>query len=147
MADERVIADRLHSAAIHLLRRVRRVDIATRLPAARLSALSVVVFGGPISLGDLAAAEQVRPPSMSRIIRELEDQGLVVRDADPSDRRAIRIRATAAGERLLMHGRNARIEQLAEWIRALDPEELSLLDDASKILARVFVVPKRDQER
>jgi DNA-binding MarR family transcriptional regulator len=147
MVDERAIADRLHSAAIHLLRRVRRVDVATGLPAARLSALSVVVFGGPISLGDLAAAEQVRPPSMSRIIRELEDQGLVVRDADPSDRRAIRISATPAGERLLMRGRSARIDRLAEWLRALDPNELLLLDEASRILARIFVAPRRDQAK
>ncbi len=62
------VADRLHSAAIHLLRRVRKQDAATGEGPARLSALSVLVFGGPMTLGQLAAAEQVKPPTMSRIV-------------------------------------------------------------------------------
>ncbi len=56
------VADRLHSAAIHLLRRLRRTDEATGLSPARLSALSVVVYAGPRTLGELAGIEQVRPP-------------------------------------------------------------------------------------
>jgi len=62
-----VVADGLHSAAIHLLRRVRKQDTKTGEGPARLSALSVLVFGGPKTLGELAAAEQVRPPTMTRI--------------------------------------------------------------------------------
>ena len=64
----------LHSAAIHLLRRVRKQDAATGEGPARLSALSVLVFGGPMTLGQLAAAEQVKPPTMSRIVTGLERQ-------------------------------------------------------------------------
>jgi DNA-binding MarR family transcriptional regulator len=145
MADERAIADRLHSAAIHLLRRVRRVDEATGLSGAKLSALSVVVFGGPISLRDLAAAEQVRPPSMTRTVRELELEGLITRETDASDRRVTRIRATAKGERLLKEGRGARINLLADLLQALDFDELSLLDQASNVLERLFSAPKRDR--
>jgi DNA-binding MarR family transcriptional regulator len=144
MADEFAIADRLHSVAIHLLRRVRRVDDATGLTAAKLSALSVVVFGGPIALHALAAAEQVRPPSMTRTVRELEADGLVVRGSDEADRRVIWIRATAKGKRLLQQGRSARIGLLAEWLRGLDRADLAVLDEASKILGRVLAIPRRE---
>jgi DNA-binding MarR family transcriptional regulator len=144
MADEFAIADRLHSVAIHLLRRMRRVDEATGLTAAKLSALSVVVFGGPISLHALAAAEQVRPPSMTRTVRELEADGLIARVPDEADRRVIRIRATPKGKRLLQQGRSARIGLLAEWLRGLDREELAVVVEASTILERVLAVPRRD---
>jgi DNA-binding MarR family transcriptional regulator len=146
MADELAIADRLHSAAIHLLRRVRRVDEATGLSGAKLSALSVVVFAGPISLRDLAAAEQVRPPSMTRTVGELELDGLITRESDDSDRRVTRIRATAKGEQLLKEGRGARIKLLADLLRALDSDELRQLDEASKTLERLFSAPTRDRK-
>src|SRR5512134_1777173 len=76
-------ADRLHSAAIQLLRRLRREDNRWGLSAPRLSALSVLVFGGrPLTLGELANAEQVRPPTMTRLVSALESQGLVSRASD-----------------------------------------------------------------
>ena len=95
------MADRLHSAAIHLLRRLRKQDEAAGLGAARLSALSVVVFGGPLTLGELAAAEQVRPPTMTRIVAGLEEAGLVARETDARDRRVVRVTATGRGRRLM----------------------------------------------
>src|SRR5918996_5775251 len=91
------LADRWHSLAIHLLRRLRREDVKAGLTGPRLSALSVVVFGGPITLGDLAAAEQVKPPTMTRLVRALESEGLVRRENDPQDGRIVRLRATAKG--------------------------------------------------
>src|SRR2546427_13059204 len=81
------IADRLHSAAIHLLRSLRTEDSASGLSGPRLSALSVVVFAGPIAMSALAAAEQVRPPTMTRLVAELERRGLVERARSPADRR------------------------------------------------------------
>src|SRR6476620_9665201 len=110
------IADRLHSAAIHLLRRVRKQDAATGEGPARLSALSVLVFGGPMTLGQLAAAEQVRPPTMSRIVTGLERSRLAERKADSKDARRVRIRATPGGERLLHEGRRRTIEYLARHL-------------------------------
>src|SRR5882672_7098612 len=98
------LADRLHSAAIHLLRRLRREDDASGLPAPQLSALSVIVFGGPLTLGALAAAEQVRPPTITKLVATLEAAGLVEREVDPDDRRVARVRATARGSRLLQDG-------------------------------------------
>ena len=103
-ADAGELADRLHSAAIHLLRRLRREDDASGLPAPQLSALSVIVFGGPITLGALAAAEQVRPPTISKLVATLEEAGLVEREIDEADRRVMRVRATSRGTRLLQEG-------------------------------------------
>src|ERR671929_273106 len=101
-------ADRFHSAAIHALRHVRREDPTSGLSAARLSALSVLVFGGARTLGELAAAEHVRPATMSRIVQALEQEGLVRREADPGDGRVTRLRATAKGERVMWRGRQRR---------------------------------------
>src|SRR5688572_26678519 len=113
------LADRWHSLAIHLLRRLRREDTATALTGPRLSALSVVVFGGPLTLGELAAAEQVRPPTMTRLVTALEAAGLVTREPDPGDGRLTRIRATAKGRTLLLRGRARRVAALTDQLRAL----------------------------
>jgi len=127
-------ATRLHSAAIHLLRRLRREDDASGLSAPRLSALSVIVFGGPLSLGALAAAEQVRPPTMTRIVAALEGAGPLTREPDPHDGRAIVIRATTAGQRLLEQGRDRRTAVLARQLAALAPDDLATLKRAAELL-------------
>jgi DNA-binding MarR family transcriptional regulator len=132
-----IAAESIHSAAIHLLRRLRREDSASGLTAPRLSALSVVVFGGPLSLGALAAAEQVRPPTMTRLVAALEADGLVVREPDPRDGRGILVRATAAGRQLLEEGRTRRTSALVRQLAALDTEELATLCDAAAILERL----------
>jgi DNA-binding MarR family transcriptional regulator len=134
-------ADRLHSAAIHLLRRLRRVDAASGLTAPRLSALSVVVFNGPLTLGALAAAEQVQPPTMTRIVSALEAAGLVRREPSPEDRRSIWIRATDVGKHLLAEGRTRRTESLARQLAALPPEELATLARAAEIVDRLALSP------
>jgi DNA-binding MarR family transcriptional regulator len=132
------IADQLHSAAIHLLRKLRKEDEGSGLNAPRLSALSVIVFGGPITLGDLAAAEQVRPPTMTRIVSALEEQGLVTRKQDAKDRRSTFLSATAAGKKLLMEGRARRVRTLAKQIAALNRERRSTLQEAAEILKEVI---------
>ena len=137
-ADVLGIADRLHSAAIHLLRRVRKQDVATGEGPARLSALSVLVFGGPKTLGELAAAEQVKPPTMSRIVGGLARSRLIEITADPHDARRRRIRATAKGTRLLHKGRQLRIEYLASHLEMLAPEELAKLGEAVEILKKLL---------
>lgn len=130
-------ADRLHSAAIHLLRRLRRQDASTGLAGPRLSALSVVVFRGPIPITELAAAEQVRPPTMTRLVSALEAAGLVQREADPNDRRVARIRSTAAGKRVLEQGRRRRIEELRRELAGLPPAELATVREAVRIIERI----------
>jgi DNA-binding MarR family transcriptional regulator len=132
------IADRLHSAAIHVLRRVRKQDTATGEGPARLSALSVLVFGGPMTLGQLAAAEQVKPPTMTRIINGLEQSGLATRIADTRDARRVQIRATDKGMRLLRGARNRRIGYLADHLGELSVKERTTLAEAVGILEDVL---------
>jgi DNA-binding MarR family transcriptional regulator len=124
------LAELLHSTAIRLLRTVRRVDESIGLTAPRLSALSVIVFTGSITLGKLAEAEQVRPPTMTRIVKALEQQELVVKEQDPGDGRVIRIAATAKGKRVLIRGRARRVQFLTEQIRRLDKVEQENLSAA-----------------
>jgi len=126
-SDVRAAADRLHSAAIHLLRTARRVDDETGLTAARLSALSVLVFGGPTTVGRLARAEQVSAPTMSRLVRALERDGLAARAANAEDARSVVVRATSEGRRLLHAGRERRISELAGVLESLSPEEIDLV--------------------
>lgn len=132
------IADQLHSAAIHLLRKLRREDAASGLNAPRLSALSVVVFGGPVTPGELAAAEQVRPPTMTRIVDALAEQGLVVKKRNAQDARSTMIYATAVGKKLLMQGRERRVRALAAQIAVLGQEDRAMLQRAAGILSKVI---------
>jgi len=132
------IADQLHSAAIHLLRRLRKQDAATGEGPARLSALSVLVFGGPRTLGELAAAEQVKPPTMSRMVAGLARSRLVVITADPHDARRMRIRATAKGKSILHQGRKRRVAELASQLARRSPQELAAVRQGVEILRRVL---------
>jgi DNA-binding MarR family transcriptional regulator len=137
-ASRRATADRLHSAAIHLLRNVRASDVESGLSPARLSALSVLVFGGPRTISELAGAEQVRLPTMSGIVRGLEEDDLVRRASDPDDRRASRIHATARGRYILLRARGRRVDNLAERLRTLDREELRTLAAAAELIERTL---------
>jgi DNA-binding MarR family transcriptional regulator len=124
------LADQLHSTAIHLLRRVRVQDAASGISPARLSALSVIVFGGPISLNDLAQAEQVRPPTMSRIVDALEAAGLARRSLNQRDRRAVLVESTGKGNAVLRQGRRRRVKFLASYLSRLNSAELADLERA-----------------
>ena len=130
------VARRVHSAALHLMRYVRAQDTALGVPPAQLSALSVIVFGGKTSLSDLAKAEQVRPPTMSRIIDALVRDGLVKRETDKTDRRSIIITATEKGTRIMHEGRDRREKRLLELLQPLRREEIELLNKASEILSK-----------
>ena len=113
------VAARLHSTAIRLLRTLRREDDGSGLSAPRLSALSVIVHAGPLSLAALAEAEQVKPPTMSRIVEALVGRGLVTRAAKPGDRRSVEIAATAEGLQLLDAGRERRVRALVARLSKL----------------------------
>jgi DNA-binding MarR family transcriptional regulator len=134
-------ADRLHSAAIHILRRLRTADAASGLSGPRLSALSVIVFAGPVTLTQLANAEQVRPPTMTRMVADLERLGLVERLAHPTDRRAQQIQATARGRTLLQEGRRRRVAHLAEAIARLPARDREVLRRAAELLDRIALAP------
>ena len=131
-------ADRLHSAAIRLLRTARVADIRSGIGPARLSALSVLVYAGPMSLKRLAQIEQVRPPTMSRIVAGLERLGLARRAASRTDRRAILLTPTAKGRRTLEAGRLRRIVLLAERMDPFSGAELVVLSAAAGLVLERF---------
>jgi len=131
------LADRLHSAAIHLLRRLRRTDPQTGVSAAQLSALSILL-GGRRTLGELAAAEQVKPPTMSRLVRELEGGGLVTRTRDPHDARVVWIEWTAHGRDVLTQGRQLRVQALERQIEQLSTDDRARLAQALDIIDRLL---------
>jgi DNA-binding MarR family transcriptional regulator len=131
-------ADRFHSAAIHTLRHVRREDPATGVPPAQLSALSVLVFGGPRTLGELAAAEQVRPPTMTRVVQALEAAGLVRRERDADDGRVHHLHATPKGRTVMQRGRERRVENLAALLGRLSPQEVARVREAAELVERAL---------
>lgn len=132
------LAELLHATAIRLLRTVRRMDDASGQTAPRLSALSVIVFSGPITLGQLAEAEQVRPPTMTRIVNALEQHQLVRKTKDASDGRTIRIVATMRGKKQLLRGRARRVQFLAERINLLEPAQQENLSAALFTIQRLI---------
>jgi DNA-binding MarR family transcriptional regulator len=131
------VADALHSAAIHLLRGVRKQDAHTAIGPARLSALSVLVFAGPMRLTQLARIEQVKPPTMTKVIAGLKAAGLVRQRSDVEDARAVRLEATARGTRLLHEGRRRRVERLAAALQPLSADDLDVLAHAAVIVERI----------
>ena len=144
-SDALALADQLHSAAIHLLRHLRKEDDASGLSAPRLSALSVVVFGGPVTLGQLAKAEQVKPPTMTRIVTGLEKDGLVRREGDERDGRLTRVHATPKGQKVLMAGRARRVELLANAVKKLGASELAELERGAQLLKELIESMRRAQ--
>ena len=134
-------ADRLHSVAIHMLRRLRRVDAASGLSAPRLSALSVVVFVGPLTIGALAEAEQVRRPTMTRLVHALQRAGYVRRRRDDRDGRVVRIVATAKGVRVMRAGRARRVRMLAGLLAQLPATDRAAVRRAVLALEVVFARP------
>jgi DNA-binding MarR family transcriptional regulator len=135
--DSLEIAVTLHRAAIRLLRAVRVADAETGVSAPRLSALSVLAFGGPTSLSGLARAEQVTPATMSKLVSDLEADGLVAKRADREDKRGLRIEVTAKGRTLMEEGRNRRLVLLQKRLAKLSREERALLADASALMMKL----------
>lgn len=131
------VADRLHSATLHLLRMLRRQDASLGVGPAKLSALAVLVFGGPRSIGALARTEQVRLPTMSRLVAALEHDGLARRSKDPDDRRTAIVHPTALGRSVLRRGRERRVVALASRLEKLTAAEQDLLERAAELIERI----------
>jgi DNA-binding MarR family transcriptional regulator len=130
-------ADLLHSASIRLLRLVRTEDAQAGIGPAQLSALSVLVFGGAKTVTELATLEQVRPPTMSRIVEGLARKKLVQRVDDAMDRRTVRVSATAKGEKLMQAGKARRVKALAGRFEALSAADLKTLNTAAQLMLRL----------
>lgn len=132
--DPASLAFRWNSIAIHLVRRLRTADAALGVPPGRLSALSVLVFGGPHTLGALAEREQVTPPTMTRIVTGLEAMGLARRVRDEADARVVNVEATRRGVAVMERGRRLRVERLTAELDALPLEDRETLNRAAEIL-------------
>ena len=132
------LAARVHSAALHLLRRLAQDDRATGVSAPRLSALSVLVFGGSRTIGELAGIEGVTPPTMTRLVASMVADGLIDRREDPADRRVVRVQASATGRSLLLAGRDRRVAALAAMVKPLTAKERRRLDAAAATIERML---------
>ena len=135
------MADRLHSAALHLLRRLRLEDDVLGVSPPRLSALSVVVYAGPLAIGALAVAEGVAAPTMTRLVDGLEHDGFVRRRRDPADARGVLVEATPAGKRILTRGRAQRVQTLAAGLAGLSDDELAAIGRGAELIERVSREP------
>ncbi len=102
-----------------------------------LSALGVVAKHGSIRPAELAAYEMVSAPSITRVIAELENRGLVVRSPDPDDGRAFRIQVTPAGTDAILSARAARTRALQELAQRLDADEKEALRAALPALEKM----------
>jgi DNA-binding MarR family transcriptional regulator len=132
--DRQEVADRIHSAAVHLVRSVRVVDTGMGLSPARSSVLSILTFGGPRTIGALAKAEGVRSPTMTSLINGLETDGLVRRIPGPEDGRQVLAEATDSGRRILELGRRRRVQCLQELLGHLGDSDLAVLDEAASLI-------------
>ncbi len=141
------LAEDLHSASIHLLRTLRSSDKASGISPARLSALSVLVFGGQTSLGRLARTEQVSAPTMSRLVDAMEQDSLVIKKPAHNDRRLIMIAASAKGKRLLEKARLRRTRRLATACDRLGANEFQVLERAAEQLLKLTANLRNDDKK
>lgn len=135
------LAARLHSATLHLLRRLAQEDRATGVSAPRLSALSVLVFGGPRTIGALATIEGVTPPTMTRLVAGMVSDELLERLPDETDRRVVRVAASEHGRALLLAGRDRRVATMTAMIVPLTPKERRRLQTAAALMERMLRRP------
>jgi DNA-binding MarR family transcriptional regulator len=131
-------AARLQSAAIRLSRQARNGDVDGPINAPKLSALAAIVAAGPVSLAELAAAEHVQAPTMSRVVEALVQEGLVTRESVPTDRRSVRIAATPAGLALLTETRRTTLRPLADRMQLLGEHERRALHRGIEVLERIM---------
>lgn len=136
-------ASAINGAAIHLLRGLRATDLASGLTAARLSALSVLVFGGPRTMGRLADAEGVAAPTMTRIVDGLVTLGLVCREPHPDSARMVQVTATPEGDRTMRSARDRRLTALQSAMAELSPTRQAAITAAADALQDLAAVVGR----
>lgn len=132
------LASRMRLVVMRLARQVRQETLGGDVTQSMLSALASIDRRGPITLGDLAAVERVRPPSMTKVVARLEDAGFVAREVDAFDRRVVRVQVTAAGHRFAEEARRRGSEYLAARLKTLGPEERAVVEAALPVLERLL---------
>ena len=137
-ASETEVITRLRLAVMRLARRLRQHSQEGELTPSLIAALSSIERLGPLTLSELAAAERVQPPSMTRIVSRLEDAGFIVREVDPADRRSAKVRLSPAGSRVLGRSRTKKNIYLGERLASFTPAERTLLEQALPLLERLI---------
>jgi DNA-binding MarR family transcriptional regulator len=131
------LAPRLRLAVMRLARRLRQQSVDEALTLSQVSALATLDRMGPLTLGDLAAAERVQPPTMTRVVANLLERGLVARTPNPLDRRSAQVAVTADGRKLLDRNRSRRTAYLATRLALFSPAERAVLDEALPLIERL----------
>lgn len=132
------LAAQLRLSVLRLARRLRQLDVAAEgVTLSALSALYVLAARGPLTLGDLAAAEKVQPPTMTRLVSRMEEDGFVRRTPHGTDRRVVMIAATDAGVRLVEESRRRRTAELVRRMAGLTDAERATLAEAAVLLDRL----------
>jgi len=132
------LANSVHSVSLRLLRQVRVVDGMAGLSGPRISLLSVLVFAGPLSIGRLAAIEQISGPAVTKLVDGLARDGLAERIRSEDDRRVVLVKASRTGKKRLEEGRARRVRVMADALEQLGPQERADLQASFKILARLL---------
>lgn len=135
-SERRRVAELLHATAIHVLRYARQADRQSPVGPAQLSALSVLVFGGPRTLRELAEAEQVAAPTMTRIVQGLSARRLVRLERSAEDARAVRVEASAKGVALLEKARALRLDLIERLLSHNSSEELAQIGSALRLVGK-----------
>ncbi len=135
--DDAAFAHELRSAVLRLARRIRANRVDTSLSLSQLSALAVLAAAGPMSAGDLAAIESVQPPTMTKVLAALVERGLITREADQTDKRAVRLAVTDAGNAVVDAERQARDAWLSDVLDQLDDAQRAALARAVPVLDRM----------
>jgi DNA-binding MarR family transcriptional regulator len=141
--DPVALAGRLRPLVFRLGRILRQQDDSGHAPAV-LTALAVIEREGPLTLGALAAQEQVSPPTITKVVDALVGRGFVERIRDEHDRRVWRVRITARGRRQLEASRTRRTAWLATQLQNFSSEELELVAAALPVLERLTHAPARE---
>jgi DNA-binding MarR family transcriptional regulator len=136
-AADQELAARLRLAVMRLARRLRQQSEANVTPS-MLSALSNIEYRQPVTLGTLAEAERVTPPTMTKIVARLEDAGLITRTPDPGDRRVGLLSLSPEGVRFIARNRNAKNAYLARKLRKLSPDEAARLQAAVGVIEKIL---------
>lgn len=127
-------AARLRMLIARLSRRLARTKAGAALTTAETTVLATIARRGPIRLGDLASFEAMNPTMLSRIVRHLEQSGLIERRLDPNDRRAATVAVTETGRRLHHAIRDERGDALSRLLSALDPSQRGAVEAALPVL-------------
>ena len=136
-ASDTALASALRLAVMRLARRMRSERADTSLTLTQLAALATLERHGPLTPRELAAAERVQPPSMTRTVSCLEEDGFVERCAHPTDGRQVLVRLSDQGRDLLAAERRRRDAWLTRRLRELTPEERAVLRQAAPILEKL----------